>query len=92
MPDPGENSQHDEGVTNAWTWSYNRRNIGYGYNAFFLGLHNHGEPEGYDPWISRRWFPENRVKMPGLCILLPTAIRGATASGVPRCGGQTSPA
>ena len=56
---------------NTWSWSYNSKNIGYGYNAFFLGLYNHQDGETCRTYIEGRlWWPENRIKRPADNILL----------------------
>ena len=71
-PTLGAETQVDQGVTGSWAWSYDHRAIGYGYNAYFLGLYPHGEPErafGVDTWISYRWFKESHVKSPGMNLL-----------------------
>ncbi len=67
--------QQDAGIT--WTWGYNRLDIGYGYNAWFLGLWNHCMGPGqYEEFVGLRsypWFREGRVKKPALNILLADA-------------------
>ncbi|HSW46105.1 MAG TPA: type II secretion system protein [Phycisphaerae bacterium] len=56
---------------NYWSWQYNARNIGYGYNAFFLGLFNHSEGVTHGTYITgKRWWKESWVKMPSDNILL----------------------
>jgi len=56
---------------NVWSWQYNSRNIGYGYNAFFLGLYNHPDKETCGTYIrGSLWWRESRVKMPSMNILL----------------------
>lgn len=64
-------TQQDAGVT--WSWNYNRLEIGYGYNAWFLGLWNHATtPGAYEENRGLRsypWFPEGRVKKPPQNIL-----------------------
>jgi prepilin-type N-terminal cleavage/methylation domain-containing protein/prepilin-type processing-associated H-X9-DG protein len=62
-------TQADAGVNSPWAWGYDRKRIGYGYNAFFLGLYNHGEPEGAAPWISYCWFKESKVKKPSMNLI-----------------------
>jgi len=56
---------------NVWSWQYNAKNIGYGYNAFFLGLYNHSDGETCSTYVKgRRWWPEDHVKAPSDNILL----------------------
>jgi len=81
-PTLASNTQSDSGLS--WTWAYNRLDIGYGYNAYFLGLWNHTEgvapPNNYEEYIvnsvsikSYPWFPESHVKKPSACILFADA-------------------
>ncbi|HOW71468.1 MAG TPA: prepilin-type N-terminal cleavage/methylation domain-containing protein [Phycisphaerae bacterium] len=69
-PTLGTSTQHDAGVT--WNWEYSRLEIGYGYNAWFLGLWNH-TTEDYGVIKSTPWFPESRVKRPSSNILFADA-------------------
>lgn len=68
-------TQEDAGVI--WSWGYNRLEIGYGYNAWFLGLWNHASaPGAYEEHFGLRsypWFAEARVKNPSLNILFADA-------------------
>lgn len=67
-PTLGNESQQDK---NYWKWSYDAHNIGYGYNAFFLGHHNHADGNSSGTYLKgRNWWPENRVKNPCDNILL----------------------
>ena len=74
-PTLGKHLQQDTSVT--WSWAYNRLEIGYGYNAWFLGLWNHATGTGaYEESRGLRsypWFPESRVKSPSLNILFADA-------------------
>lgn len=63
--------QEDAGIV--WSWAYNRLDIGYGYNAWFLGLWNHSPSEQYFGLKSYPWFPEGRVKNPSINILFADA-------------------
>ncbi len=63
-------TQVDAGIV--WTWGYNRLNIGYGYNAWFLGLWDH-RSESYAGLSSDPWFKESRVKRPSWNILFADA-------------------
>lgn len=67
-PTLGDRRMKDQ---NYWSWQYNARNIGYGYNSFFLGLYNHGDGETCGTYIAGRlWWPESRVKSPSSNLLL----------------------
>lgn len=76
-PTLGTATQQDAGTT--WGWQYNRLFIGYGYNAWFLGLWNHctsdgntaipGAYEGDSVIKSYPWFRESQVKRPSWNIL-----------------------
>jgi prepilin-type N-terminal cleavage/methylation domain-containing protein/prepilin-type processing-associated H-X9-DG protein len=54
--------------TLAWNQEYNRRFIGYGYNAWFLGIYNHGT-ETFAGITSAAWFRESYIKKPSWNIL-----------------------
>jgi prepilin-type N-terminal cleavage/methylation domain-containing protein len=59
--------QHDEGVP-PWEWAFDIHKVGYGYNAFFLGL------APYDSttvgWVtSEPWFKAASIKNPSLNLL-----------------------
>lgn len=73
-PTLANHMQEDSGIV--WSWAYNRLDIGYGYNAWFLGLWNHATNGGYEEYAGLRshpWFSESRVKSPSLNILLADA-------------------
>jgi len=70
-PTLASHTQEDSGIT--WSWAYNRLDLGYGYNAWFLGLWNHAPYEDYRGLRSYPWFPEGRVKSPSLNILFADA-------------------
>lgn len=63
------------GSNRTWEWKYTRRDLGYGYNGFFLGLYSHGDGE-LGPYngpafiVGRRWWKESNVKQPSLNILI----------------------
>lgn len=53
-----------------WEWAYNHRYIGYGYNAYWLGLYAWGEGVS-DLWPNaetHRWTKVTDVKQPAQCI------------------------
>jgi prepilin-type N-terminal cleavage/methylation domain-containing protein/prepilin-type processing-associated H-X9-DG protein len=53
-----------------WEWNFDRANLGYGYNAFFLGLHSWPDGERYGTYItSHTWFKESHVKHPSWCLI-----------------------
>ncbi len=55
---------------NYWQWGYDGHNLGYGYNAFFLGNHLHADGQTCGTYIAaRNWWPESRVKVPADNIL-----------------------
>jgi prepilin-type N-terminal cleavage/methylation domain-containing protein/prepilin-type processing-associated H-X9-DG protein len=70
-PTLANHTQEDSGTI--WKWAYNRLDIGYGYNAWFLGLWKHAPSERYFGLTSYPWFPENRVKNPSSNILFADA-------------------
>lgn len=69
-PSLGTSSQ--QSGSNIWQWDYNRLELGYGYNAWFLGLWNHSA-EDYGVIDSKPWFPESRVKRASNNILFADA-------------------
>jgi prepilin-type N-terminal cleavage/methylation domain-containing protein/prepilin-type processing-associated H-X9-DG protein len=66
-PTLGTRSQKD---ANLWSWKYDSRNIGYGYNAFFLGLYNHPDMEQAGHITGRLWWREGWIKQPTVNILM----------------------
>ena len=52
----------DDGVT--WEWGFNARRLGYGYNAFFLGLAPHPSPETVAGISSTTWFKRTSIIRP----------------------------
>ncbi len=64
-------------------WQFNALALGYGYNAFFLGLSPHASPE--DDWgiSSTAWFRRTNVRVPGDCLLVGDCLKKnyATPSG-----------
>ncbi|GMV97344.1 MAG: hypothetical protein AMXMBFR83_17020 [Phycisphaerae bacterium] len=71
-PTLGSNTYRDQ---NTWSWSYDRRNIGYGYNAWFLGLWNHGwNVSDYSSTAygitNKHWFKEAKIKQPSWNLLM----------------------
>jgi prepilin-type processing-associated H-X9-DG protein len=59
-------TQQDAGI--AWSWSYDRLNIGYGYNAWFLGLYPYAKEECAGI-TSYAWFKEGKIKNPSFSLL-----------------------
>jgi prepilin-type N-terminal cleavage/methylation domain-containing protein len=59
--------------TNSWEWQYNQRFIGYGYNAYWLGLYawvwDTGVFNYYPNAVTRTWTNLSRVKSPAECLL-----------------------
>lgn len=66
-PTSTQSDKSNSGSLN-WNYSYDRTNIGYGYNAWFLGIYNHGD-ETFAGITSLRWFKESRIKKPAWNIL-----------------------
>lgn len=65
----------DYGVT--WEWAFDRHHIGYGYNAYFLGLWGWtpagiaGVTPGVNGWIKpSQWFNVGSIKAPSQCLLV----------------------
>ncbi len=55
---------------NTWSWGYDARNLGYGYNAFFLGHYSHPDGLKWGTYIAaENWWREGQVKRPSDTIL-----------------------
>jgi prepilin-type N-terminal cleavage/methylation domain-containing protein/prepilin-type processing-associated H-X9-DG protein len=55
---------------NTWSWRYDAANLGYGYNAFFLGHYSQPNGERWGTYIAaENWWRESRVKRPSDTIL-----------------------
>lgn len=56
-----------------WDWNYNSRFVGYGYNAYWLGLYAWAWDIGEATWFpnahTRHWTKITHVKSPAECIL-----------------------
>jgi prepilin-type N-terminal cleavage/methylation domain-containing protein len=54
-----------------WKWSYDAHNLGYGYNAFFLGHYKHTDGLTWGSYLpAKNWWPEGKIKSPSDNILL----------------------
>lgn len=56
-----------------WEWNFDAHKVGYGYNAFFLGIHPYGAQTVNLPGrriTSRPWFKRNQVKNPAMNLLI----------------------
>jgi prepilin-type N-terminal cleavage/methylation domain-containing protein len=58
-----------------WEWNFGPHRLGYGYNAYFLGLYSHNENIDLTPslqgWMStKRWLRLSEVKTPSMNILV----------------------
>jgi len=58
----------DDGVT--WEWGFNANRLGYGYNAFFLGLAPHPSPEVCAGIKSYSWFRRASIVRPSDNLLV----------------------
>lgn len=61
----------DLGIT--WDWKFDAHKVGYGYNAFFLGLHPYGTQTvrvRRRTITSNPWFKRSQVKSPAMNIAL----------------------
>jgi prepilin-type N-terminal cleavage/methylation domain-containing protein/prepilin-type processing-associated H-X9-DG protein len=61
----------DLGVT--WDWQFDAHKVGYGYNAFFLGLHPYGTqtvPVRGRSIVSNPWFKRSSVKRPAMNLAI----------------------
>jgi prepilin-type N-terminal cleavage/methylation domain-containing protein/prepilin-type processing-associated H-X9-DG protein len=58
-----------------FVWQFNALALGYGYNAFFLGLSPHQSPE--DDWgiTSYTWFKRTQVQVPTECLLVGDCLK-----------------
>lgn len=53
-----------------FNWQFNALGLGYGYNAFFLGLSPHASPETDWGITSRTWFKRSSILHPTYCLLV----------------------
>ncbi len=67
IPASAQSDKSDQGSL-AWNYSYDRTNIGYGYNAWFLGLHLYTGGKSFDITVEP-WFKESKIKRPAANIL-----------------------
>lgn len=51
-------------------WQFNALGLGYGYNAFFLGLSPHNSPETDWGIASTTWFKRARIVAPSQCLVV----------------------
>lgn len=70
-----EGPQYDFGIR--WEWAYDRHHVGYGYNAYFLGIYSHGTGIGFTPHIRDligkkplQWRSMHGIKNPSMCLLV----------------------
>jgi len=49
-----------------WEWDFDFDKLGYGYNAYFLGLY----PEVENEWVTKQWLSVGEVKIPSSVILV----------------------
>jgi prepilin-type N-terminal cleavage/methylation domain-containing protein len=55
-------------------WEFNALNIGYGYNAFFLGLSPKAEGAAFG-LSSAPWFKRSAIKSPSECLLVGDSLK-----------------
>ena len=53
-----------------FTWQFSALGLGYGYNAFFLGLSPHASPETESQVTSYTWFKRTSILQPTDCLLV----------------------
>jgi len=83
-PTLGNEMQQDRST---WKWNYDQHNLGYGYNAYFLGYYSH-TPDAWGTYITgQRWWSEGKVKSP--CDLLVFSDANPN-DGDPKVGGGWS--
>jgi|SRR5271157_383416 len=56
-------------------WQFNALALGYGYNAFFLGLSPHASPEVDCGVSSSAWFKRAQVRVPSECLLVGDCLK-----------------
>ncbi len=66
-----------------FVWQFNALALGYGYNAFFLGLYPHSSPEIDCGLSSSAWFKRAEVRVPSECLLVGDCLKKnySSASG-----------
>jgi prepilin-type N-terminal cleavage/methylation domain-containing protein len=58
-----------------FVWQFNALGLGYGYNAFFLGLSPHASPEVDCGISSDAWFKRAEVRVPSECLLVGDCLK-----------------
>jgi prepilin-type N-terminal cleavage/methylation domain-containing protein/prepilin-type processing-associated H-X9-DG protein len=67
---PELNADHDDGGD--WSWNYTHADIGYGYNAFWLGLYawwDTGDCDYFPNAMSKVWTKTSDIRRSAECIL-----------------------
>ena len=62
-----------DGIT--FQWQFNALGLGYGYNAFFLGLAPHASPEVDWGISSSAWFKRTQILHPNECLLVGDCLK-----------------
>ena len=62
-----------DGIT--FQWQFNALGLGYGYNAFFLGLAPHASPEVDYGVSSSTWFKRTQILHPADCLLVGDCLK-----------------
>ena len=57
-------------LTTTWQWEFSAYGLGYGYNAFFLGLWPHPGPETVSGLETRPWFKRSSIVKPTDCVVV----------------------
>jgi prepilin-type N-terminal cleavage/methylation domain-containing protein len=58
-----------------FTWQFNALGLGYGYNAFFLGLYPHASGETDWGVTSHTWFKRSAILHPTDCLLVADCMK-----------------
>jgi prepilin-type N-terminal cleavage/methylation domain-containing protein len=66
-------AENADGIT--FQWQFNALGLGYGYNAFFLGLAPHASPEIDWGVSSSAWFKRTQIIRPTDCLLVGDCLK-----------------
>ncbi len=66
-------AENADGIT--FQWQFNALGLGYGYNAFFLGLAPHASPEVDWGLSSSAWFKRTQIIRPTDCLLVGDCLK-----------------
>ena len=68
-------SQAENANGSTFQWQFNALGLGYGYNAFFLGLAPHASPEVAYGLSSSTWFKRTQIVRPTDCLLVADCLK-----------------